>query len=249
MTPRQQSSSELREVTCNGCGAPVPLAPMTTTICAFCNSEVALPVLHVDLFQKMLSGSAQLAQADAIWRRLPLPLPRWAPMVFAFAIVVVVLALTVTWAALLRSGTGLLGGPARSMVLIVIGPSFVGLQLVLELLAWLSPCSRLEEQFSAYGDERFLGIVRCRNCGAPLTLSEHSVVIRCSYCKSDNLVRRLRRAAFRHARELAGHGRRQIDDAIATLRTLQMQRDFVRWAGPVMMIPLFCILLVVLWTR
>jgi DNA-directed RNA polymerase subunit RPC12/RpoP len=238
------SKEPLREITCSTCGAPVPLAAESPTSCAHCGRAVELPVFHVELHRKMLAGAAHLAQADALWRALPPPMPRWVEPAFMGATVVGVTTLVVSWASTLgHHGME----PGRAFALFVLAPTFVALQLGLELLAWWSPFARLEQRFSASQDSRFPEVARCRICGAPITVSPQAVLTRCAYCGSDNLVRRLTSATFRRARETAEQGRQQIDEAIANLRTLGQQRAFVRWLGPGIMIPLYGLLLFVLW--
>ncbi|RLB56981.1 MAG: hypothetical protein DRJ42_01650 [Deltaproteobacteria bacterium] len=242
----QIHETETREVTCPTCGAPVALAAKSPTPCAHCGTDVALPVIHVDLYQKLMAGAGRLAQADAIWKGLPPPMPRWMVPVFVAGVVLGSFALVIGWTVLARD---LFGGPGRGFALVVMGPAFVALQFGLELLAWWSPVARLEQNFSAFSDKKFPEVARCRVCGAPLAVHESAVVTRCAHCGSDNLVRRLRREAFVQAREMVERGRQQIDEAMVTLEMLRLQRRVIRWLGPAIMIPIFVILLVALWDQ
>ncbi len=218
----------LSPIQCGGCGAPVPLAAEPRVRCRHCGEEVALPATHVALFAQATQGEAHLAQADAIWRTLPPPMPRWLPKAFVVVCVTAVIGLTVLWAVV---GRTLLGGPGNSFVYLVMLPVLVGLQLGLELLAYGSPYARLVLDYSALCDPGFPEVLCCRECGAALTVRTDRVVARCAYCRVDNLVTSPKRAAFKRAHGLAREGRAQVDDAIATLRMLRTQRAVVRWVG------------------
>ncbi len=123
------------------------------------------------------------------------------------------------------------------------------LQVVLEMLAYWSPLTRLELTFSARRDPARPALVLCRQCGAPLTPRAEAIVLRCAYCGTDNLVRSLGLAAYRHTREVSEGGRAQLDEAIANIRALRTQRAFVRVFGGIATVGITLGLLAGLWTR
>lgn len=229
----------LRHLACAGCGAPVPLGPEPVAQCRHCGHATELPREHVELFAQAARGEAQLEQADRLWRTLPRTMPLVLPKLFAPLTCALVLGLTVTWAAVGRS---MLGGPGFSFVVLVLLPAFVAVQLGLELLAYWSPYARLVVDMSALRDPGYPELLLCRYCGAALEVLRDRVVARCAYCRVDNLTEKPRKAAFDRARALDAHGKTQLDDAIASLRMLRMQRAIVRWVGAGTMTALWLVL-------
>lgn len=231
-------------VICTSCGAPVPLAAVSPTHCAHCGAEVALPALHVDLFSRLTAGAANLAEGERLWRSLPRPLPRFLPAALFSAMPVFVVACIVMWARFAPPEH-----PGRFAALLIIAPTMLALQVALELLAYWSPLQRLEVRFSAQRDPARPKLLLCRQCGAPLTPRAEAIMLRCAYCSTDNLVRALTLASYRHAREVSEGGRAQLDEAIANIRMLAMQKTIVRIVGGVATAGVTLGLLAALWSR
>lgn len=173
-------------------------------------------------------------------------MPAWLPKAFVVLTVGGVLTLTVAWAIW---GLRALGGPGRSFVVLVMYPVMAALYVGLELLAYWSPFARVEAAHSALSDPSFPELLLCRTCGAALSVEPAAVVTRCAYCRTDNLLRHPRPAAYTKAREIGKRGRANLDEAIANLRTLYTQRGVVRWVGGGVIAAVLVLLTAALWRQ
>lgn len=218
----------LQPIECTGCGAPVPLATTSPVPCRHCGAPVHLPAEHVALAASLARGEVDLRAADEIWRTLPPPRSRGSARLIGFGMCAVVLVCTFVWAFVVLPR---FGRPGFTMVFFVMVPSLATMQLGLEWLACGAPYARLEQSIQASVDPRFPEVALCRHCGAPLTLHEHALFARCAYCGAHNLVRHPKPAAYRHVGTVARVGKEQLAEAIATVRTIFLQRRIVRWVG------------------
>ncbi len=175
-----------------------------------------------------------------------MPMPAWFPQAFVVLTVAGVSLLTVAWAIW---GLRALGGPGRSFLLMVMYPVMAALYLGLELLAYWSPFARLEMAHSALRDPGFPELLLCRTCGAALSVEPAAIATRCAYCRTDNLLRRPKPAAYAQAKAIATHGRADLDEAIANLRTLRMTRSIVRWVGLGSIAAVLGLLTIKLWSQ
>jgi hypothetical protein len=224
----------------------VPLAPQSPTACRHCGVMVDLPPEHVALLARTITGREQLAAADALWRSMPMPMPAWFPRAFVVLTVAGVSGLTVAWAIW---GLRALGGPGRSFLLLVMYPVMAALYTGLEMLAYWSPFARLETAHSALRDPGFPELLLCRTCGAALSVEPAAIVTRCAYCRTDNLLRRPRPLAYEKAKAIAARGRADLDEAIANLRALRLQRSIVRWVGVGSIVGVLGLLTIKLWSQ
>lgn len=216
--------TELAPIECHGCGAPVPLVAAPTTRCAHCRAEVAIPAGHARLAMDLARAEADVRAADEVWKTLPSPRGPNAGRWIVAGLVSTVLGTSALWAVVgVRSGHF-----GITLVTIVLAPSLAAMCVAIDWLAGGAPWARLESDWSAGVDARFPEVALCRGCGAPLSVHAHAIVARCAHCRADNLVRRLRPAAYRYARAATVAGHADLAEAIAAARTIFEQRAILR---------------------
>ncbi len=211
----------LKVLTCQACGAPVPLAKAERTRCPHCSAEVVVPDAH----RQALELAEQQVQADRLTQRAFLVLGRppvlplrafgfigpGVTLLFCCFYVRLVGALE-TWAA---------GLAERHLAVNAYDWLTAGEQWVLRWCTLAALCilsvvlgalgrrravrrAALKAALHARAPEKKGGPALCRACGAPLTVPPNAWGVRCAYCFTDNLT------AIPH--EWLATARRQVKD-------------------------------------
>jgi uncharacterized Zn finger protein (UPF0148 family) len=189
-------SGRLEVLSCDKCGAPVPLASDSATTCPRCSSEVAVPEAHRALHDERQELREDRAQAEVAWKKLPRALPEWLGLGVAVwpivggAVATVVLPVV----ALINNWFGLRDLDAEGWKLVImglVGVLFFWVLLILDLFVIRLTYGYDDEMRSYAALEREGGAHGCRVCGAPLFFREQDLAATCDYCGADSVLVRL----------------------------------------------------------
>ena len=203
----ESASPALSTLTCPRCGAGVPVADEACTACAYCREAVPVP----DEYREALLLVRREVEADALTRAAFEKLgraPSW-PLrlidvlttggytIFATVFFLVVGVVHVAdwlldhclpW---LHVNAWDWFTPAE-LELLVWGFSCALLLALLALGAFgrrrVTELRGLHRALAARPPSRAGGPAECRHCGAPLSVPNDALGVRCAYCRSDNLV-------------------------------------------------------------
>ena len=205
---------------CGSCNAPLAVIDSSSVICAFCRTSNPIPQQYRDELRltRELDDAARNAARE--WARLnQISFPRWffvcsacAPFILMTGglglILVFALARLVSWSALpWLSATGIW----LPLIPLQALAAIVGIKMIL-----VSGAASIGAEFAAVPPFAPGAPPSCRLCGAPLTVKEGDLVVRCMYCKADSIIY-LDQSAMRdlHARMVSA--RSSLADAMAAL--------------------------------
>lgn len=225
---------------CRGCGAPLPLSPTEHTTCLRCSTSTMLPKIHARRHALTLETEARRAYASELLHRIPEPLPPVAERVLP---VLPVLTPLVVLVASVNLATHVWAWPVDSSASVGAFLASVSFWVVLEHVLYRSIPPRHERTHSAWVTPGEPEILRCRGCGAALTVGEGAVVARCGYCLTESFVRHVRVAEVHALDEIAVGVQQTIDQAASAMAGLDASRRLIRAVLAPLVLPLLIIAL------
>lgn len=177
---------------CVSCNAPLAVADTPSATCAFCGTSNPIPQQYRDELRLTRELDEATCNAAREWARLnEISLPRWlfvcvalTPFISMFGGVGVVLVAGLV-RIVSRSRLPLLSGIGIWIPLIPLQviAAIVGIKMIL-----VSGAARVGVAFAAAPPLTPGAPPNCRLCGAPLTVNEGDLVVRCIYCKAESIV-------------------------------------------------------------
>ncbi|HEY4122616.1 MAG TPA: hypothetical protein VGM56_32350 [Byssovorax sp.] len=199
--------ADLERLTCGACGAPVPLADAAVVRCPHCAAPVEIPEAHRRAFTLERKDSASRAEAHMLYAELGVPPGRllracavafngwW--LVLGGGFVMMCASLFVVDFTFFMLGDAFHENvvetmPQRDQRALQFPPAIalaaVGAALGVYGRRRARSRQRLQAALAARPPEITGGPATCRACGAPLTVPDGALGVRCVYCGSDNLV-------------------------------------------------------------
>jgi DNA-directed RNA polymerase subunit RPC12/RpoP len=240
-------ATSLTILTCPKCGAGVPVANEPRTACAYCREPVEVP----DSYREALLVAQGEVQADELTRKAFATLgkpPSWPLRVIdvlttgGYSIITVVflsvagMVNLANWsldhcASWLHVNAWDWFSPPE-LNLLVWGPGFAALLALFALGAFgrrkVSELRGLHQALAARPPARPGGPAQCRLCGAPLSVPSDAFGVRCTYCRSDNLVS-IPASWLARERGALGSVRREAKNALHAYRA-ETRRLYLRLA-------------------
>lgn len=220
------SSPALEPLTCSACGAAVALPSSDEGVCDSCDATFRLPAAYRRLRDEAEQARRLRREAEALWRRLPRPVPAWAAEAGVWVLVGACVVLT-TGALIAWAIYGLFDSVRDMLVLGVFTPIF--------LLIWGMLEAVTARSYSAYvGKLAALPPAEqgrqplCRVCGAPLRLEPGALAATCDYCQTDSLVLQLSPKRRRKLEQIRWKVTQQLGDAVAAMEGQRRDRKLVR---------------------
>jgi predicted RNA-binding Zn-ribbon protein involved in translation (DUF1610 family) len=183
-----EAKVDLVALRCARCGGDVPAADAETVPCPHCGQATVVPEAHRRAVALVREQDEELRRADAEWARYAKKTwPRWLASLLA-APPSLVLGGGLTAALLVKLGVLALPLSPRELL------AWLGLVPLTPLvaLAVLAYWSSLRAKGTALARVALAArpgkVPSCRACGAPLTVPESALFVRCVYCRTDSLV-------------------------------------------------------------
>lgn len=177
---------------CVSCNAPLPVIDSSSAACAFCGTSNPIPQQYRDELRLTRELDDATRNAAREWSRLnQISFPRWwfvcamfAPFVLMSGGLAAVLIAGLVGIAS-RSALALLSGVGIWLPLIPVQAvaAIVGIKMIL-----VSGAASVGAAFAAGPPSAPGAPPSCRLCGAPLTVGEDELVVRCIYCKAESIV-------------------------------------------------------------
>jgi hypothetical protein len=177
---------------CVSCNAPLAVVDTPSAACAFCGITNPIPQQYRDELRLTRELDDATRNAAREWSRLnQVRLPRWwficaacAPFILmsgGLALVLVAgLVRTISRSALpLMSGVGIW----LPLIPVQAIAAIVGIKMIL-----VSGAASVGAAFAAAPPSAPGAPPNCRLCGAPLTVNEGDILVRCMYCKAESIV-------------------------------------------------------------
>ena len=177
---------------CGSCNAPLAVIDSSSVVCAFCRTGNPIPQQYRDELRLTRELDDATRNAAREWARLnQISFPRWffvcsacAPFILMTGglglILVFALARLVSWSALpWLSATGIW----LPLIPLQALAAIVGIKMIL-----VSGAASIGAEFAAAPPFAPGAPPSCRLCGAPLTVKEGDLVVRCIYCKADSII-------------------------------------------------------------
>ena len=194
-------------LSCPACDAPVALAREATVRCPFCGGQVAVPESYrsaLDVAEREVAADALTHRAFATLGKPPSLLLR-ALAAMTGGVGRMILTTFLTLVVVVHLLNACIDHAARwfhvnvrdwlsndEQALLFFGLTFVALLAIFALALFgrrrAGDLQKLHRALAAQPPARAGGPARCRDCGAPLTVPEGALGVRCAYCKCDNLV-------------------------------------------------------------
>ncbi len=196
----------------------MPIDDADSVACPFCAAVVKVPGAHRKAVILTRQEDDQIAAAEQAWRALErwtmprslvfaLTLPAGAALLIGFT-----LAAAKTWGV---SSTGLSARQVLGWVAFVpLAPSLVLAMLAVALRPYAQQVPLLRAQLAARAGQHQ---PECRSCRAPVRLRPGALLVRCPYCRTDNLVT-LAAVDERALAASAASAQESVLEAIAKLR-------------------------------
>jgi hypothetical protein len=205
---------------CVSCNAPLAIVDASSTVCAFCGTSNAIPQQYRDELRLTRELDDATRNAAREWARLnQISLPRWLFICAAFApFILMSSGLTVILVAGVakpasRTTLPLLSGVGIWLPLIPLQAvaAIVGIKTIL-----VSGAKSVGAAFAATPPLAPAAPPNCRLCGAPLTVNEGDLLVRCIYCKAESIIY-LDLASMRDLQVRVGSARSSLAQAMAAL--------------------------------
>ena len=200
----------LTPITCESCGGAVPLVDANERPCPFCNASIITPPNYLDALSATRDAASARAEAEPKWRKLASGSSvRWY---IAGAAAMVCVPPLITAAA-----HGLRPALASVAVLSLFTlPSLIPGAVV---FIWGITANATRERYrtllSARPPSQPGHLPGCRQCGAPLDITDGALSSTCLYCGTDSLVDAIPTESLQADKELAI---RSLADATQALR-------------------------------
>ena len=207
---------------CVSCNAPLAVVDKASVACAFCGTSNPIPQQYRD--ELRLTRELDDATRNAVreWSRLnQISLPRWwficaacAPFILMSGGLVVVLAAGLV-RIVSRSALPLLSGVGIWLPLIPVQAmaAIVGIKMIL-----VSGAASVGAAFAAAPPFAPGAPPSCRLCGAPLTVNQGDLLVRCMYCKAESIIY-LNQSSMRGLQVRVVSVRSSLAQAMAALAT------------------------------
>ena len=205
---------------CVSCNAPLPIVDSSSAACAFCGTTNPIPQKYRD--ELRLTGELDDATRHAVreWSRLnQISFPRWwfvcttfAPFTLISSGLTAVLVAGLVGAAS-PSALPMLSGIGIWLPLIPLQgvAAIVGIKMIL-----VSGTASVGAAFAAAPPTAPGAPPNCRLCGAPLTVNEGDILVRCIYCKAESIIC-LDQSSMRDLQVRVGSARSSLAQAMAAL--------------------------------
>ena len=205
---------------CVSCNAPLPVVDSSSAACRFCETSNPIPQQYRD--ELRLTRELDDATRNAVreWSRLnQISFPRWcfvcaalAPFILMSGGLAAVLVAGLVRAAS-RSALPLLSGVGIWLPLILVQAiaAIVGIKMIL-----VSGAASVAAAFAAAPPPAPGAPPSCRLCGAPLTVNEGDILVRCIYCKAESIIY-LDQSPMRDLQVRVGSARSSLAQAMAAL--------------------------------
>ena len=207
---------------CTSCNAPLAVVDASSAACAFCGTSNPIPQQYRDELRLTRELDDATRNATREWSRLnQISFPRWgfvcaacAPFILMSSglAVVLIAGLTRTFS---RSALPLLTGVGVWFPLIPVQAvsAIVGIKMIL-----VSGAASVGAAFAAAPPSVPGAAPNCRLCGAPLTVKEGDLIVRCIYCKAESIIY-LDPSAMRDLQMRVVSARSSLAQAMAALDT------------------------------
>ncbi|HEV8139468.1 MAG TPA: hypothetical protein VGP81_06825 [Pyrinomonadaceae bacterium] len=205
---------------CVSCNAPLPVVDSSSAACAFCGASNPIPQQYRDELRLTRELDQATRKAVREWSRLnQISFPRWwfvctafAPFILISSGLAAVLVVGLVRAAS-RSTLPMMSGVGIWLPLIPLQAvaAIVGIRMIL-----VSGTATVGAAFAAAPPLAPGGSPSCRLCGAPLTVNEGDILVRCIYCKAESIIC-LDQSSMRDLQERLGSARSSLAQAMAAL--------------------------------
>jgi hypothetical protein len=205
---------------CVSCNAPLAVADSSSAACAFCGTSNPIPQQYRDELRLTRELDDTTRNAAREWSRLnQISLPRWwsicaacAPFILMSGGLAVVL-MTGLVRTVSRSALPQLSGVGIWLPLVPVQAiaAIVGIKTIL-----VSGVASVRAAFAAAPPFVPGAPPSCRLCGAPLTVNEGDLLVRCIYCKAESIIY-LDPSSMRDLQVRVGSARSSLAQAMAAL--------------------------------
>jgi hypothetical protein len=207
---------------CLSCNAPLAVVDSSSVACGFCGTSNPIPQQYRDELRLTRELDEATRRAAREWSRLhQISLPRWwficaacAPFILMSggltAMLVAGLVPTVS-----RSTLPLLSALGIWLPLIPLEAlaAIVSIKMIL-----VSSAASIAVGFAAAQPSTAGAPPNCRLCGAPLTVNEGDLVVRCIYCKAESIIY-FDQSSMRDLQARLGSARSSLAQAMTALAT------------------------------
>jgi hypothetical protein len=205
---------------CVSCNAPLPVVDSSSAACAFCGATNRIPQQYRDELRLTRELDDATREAAREWSLLnQITFPRWlfvcttfAPFVLMSGGLAALFLDGLFWSAS-RSALPLLSGLGIWLPLIPLEviAAIVGIKMIL-----VSGAASVGAAFAAAPPSAPHAPPNCRLCGAPLTVNEGDLLVRCIYCKADSIIY-FDQSTMRDLQARVGSARSSLAQAMAAL--------------------------------
>jgi hypothetical protein len=205
---------------CVSCNAPLAIVDASSAVCSFCGASNPIPQQYRDELRLTRELDDATGNAAREWARLnQISLPRWlficaafAPFILMSVGLAVILVAGVVGTAL-RPSLPLLSGVGIWLPLIPVQAvaAIVGIKMIL-----VSDAASVGAAFAAAPPCAPAAPPSCRLCGAPLTVNEGDLLVRCIYCKAESIIY-LDQSSIHDLQVRVGSARSSLAQAMAAL--------------------------------
>lgn len=212
---------------CSRCGGDVPIADRDEVVCPYCGHAVAVPEAHRRAVRLVRDQDEELRRADEAWKSYSRGTwPPWLATLLACP-PSAVLAAGVLAALFEKLGVLALGADPRTL-LGAVGILPLVLLVPLAVVAYWSSQKAAGTRLTRLMLAARPGKVPCcRACGAPLSLTDGALFVRCAYCRTDSLVT----LDALEARALVENIQRAEASASTALESAAARRQKASWAA------------------
>jgi hypothetical protein len=205
---------------CVSCNAPLPIVDSSSAACAFCGTSNPIPQQYRDELRLSRELDDATRNAAREWSRLnQISFPRWW---FVCATCAPFILMSGGLAAVLIAGLFGRASPSALPMLSGIGiwlpliplqgvAAIVGIKMIL-----VSGTASVGAAFAAAPPTAPGAPPSCRLCGAPLTVNEGDILVRCIYCKAESIIC-LDQSSMRDLQVRVGSARSSLAQAMAAL--------------------------------
>ena len=177
---------------CVSCNSPLPVVDSSSGVCAFCGTSNPIPQQYRNELRLTRELDDATRHAAQEWLRLnQISFPRgwfvcaaFAPFMLMSCGLAAVLITGLIWRSS-RMALPLLsaGGVWLPLIPVQAIAAIVGIEMIL-----VSGAARVGAAFAAAPPSAPGAPPSCRLCGAPLTVNEGDLVVRCIYCKAESII-------------------------------------------------------------
>jgi DNA-directed RNA polymerase subunit RPC12/RpoP len=177
---------------CIRCNAALAVVDAPTVTCHYCGATNEVPSAYREELRLTRDLDQTTHRAIAEWARLDhIKVPRWwfvGSVSIPFLLIAGGLAILLTLAMLKTvSSTNIARLVAIFVWLPLVPAALLASRTGMRNLL-VSGAARIGVAFAAIPSASESGELNCRQCGAPLTVKERDILVRCIYCETENIV-------------------------------------------------------------